>query len=347
VTLLASPPLEKPDFSDVMSGVLAGRHLDSVAMFDAVGALIDGRWTPAQGGGFLAALAGKGEATCELVGAARALRRRARAVAHGLPVVIDVCGTGGDRSGTINVSTCAAFVVAACGVPVAKHGNRAASSRCGSADVLEFLDVPIDATPEQACASLRRDNFAFLFAQSYHPAMKSVANLRRELGVRTIFNVVGPLANPASANRQVIGVARAEHVDIVGEAMRVLGTEAAAVVHSHSGLDEVAGDGPTYVFRFYDGEVSRYEIDPVEFGVRAANATLAGGDAAANAGALVAILEGECSPRADVVALNAGLALEVAGRVENLRDGFELARSALRSGAARNVLERARVPHSA
>jgi anthranilate phosphoribosyltransferase len=347
VTLLASPPTASPAFSDVMSGLLAGRHLDSVAMSDAVGALIDGRWTPAQGGGFLAALAGKGEATCELVGAARALRRRARVVAHELPVVIDVCGTGGDRSGTINVSTCAAFVVAACGIPVAKHGNRAASSRCGSADVLEFLNVPIDASPEQASASLGRDNFAFLFAQSYHPAMKSVANLRRELGVRTIFNVVGPLANPASANRQVIGVARAEHVDIVGEALRALGTEAAAVVHAHSGLDEIAGDGLTSVFRFHDGAVSRYDIDPAAFGIRAANSMLAGGDAAANAAALLAILEGERSPRADVVALNAGLALEVAQRVDNLRDGFELARSVLRSGAARDVLERARGPRSA
>jgi anthranilate phosphoribosyltransferase len=334
-------------FADVMNGVLAGRHLDATAMSDAVDALIDGTWTAAQGGGFLAALAGKGEATCELVGAARALRRRSRVVEHRLPLVVDVCGTGGDRSGTINVSTCAAFVVAACGVPVAKHGNRAASSKCGSADVLQTLQVPIDASPEQAGSALERDNFAFLFAQSYHPAMKSVANLRRELGVRTVFNVIGPLANPARANRQVVGVARAEHVEIVGEALRTLGSEAGAVVHAHSGLDEVAGDGPTRVFRFHQDAVSQYEIDPADFGVEAATSTLAGGNAETNAEALLAILDGERSPRADVVALNAALALEVAQRVENLHDGFELAKSVLQSGAARDVLERSRAPRSA
>jgi len=336
-----------PSFADVMNGVLAGRHLDSAAMSDAVGALVDGRWTAAQGGGFLAALAGKGEAVCELVGAARALRRRARVVTHGLPLVVDVCGTGGDRSGTINLSTCAAFVVAACGVPVAKHGNRAASSRCGSADVLEFLGVPIHAPPEQARTSLERDRFAFLFAQSYHPAMKSVAHLRRELGVRTIFNVVGPLANPARTNRQVVGVARREHVELVGEALRALGSEAAAVVHARNGLDEIAGEGTTRVFRFHGDAVQRYEIDPADFGVRAANSALAGGDAAVNAAALLAILDGERSPRADVVALNAALALQVAQRVDTLRDGFDLAKSVLRSGAARAVLERARAPRSA
>lgn len=325
-----------------MNGVLAGRHLDADTMSDAVGALVDGRWTPAQGGGFLAALAGKGEAADELVGAALALRRRARAVAHRLPLVVDVCGTGGDRSGTINVSTCAAFVVAACAVPVAKHGNRAASSRCGSADVLEFLGVPIDASPERARAMLERDGFAFLFAQSYHPAMKAVAALRRELGVRTIFNVVGPLANPAHTNRQIVGVAKLEHVELVGQALRALGSEAAAVVHAESGLDEIAGEGTTRVFRFHGDAAQLYDIDPAEFGVRAANAALAGGDAAENGAALLGILDGERSSRADVVALNAALALQVAQRVETLHDGFELARSVLRSGAARNVLERAR-----
>jgi anthranilate phosphoribosyltransferase len=325
-----------------MNRILAGRHLDVDTMSDAVGALVDGRWTPSQAGGFLAALAGKGEAVCELVGAALALRRRARAVAHRLPLVIDVCGTGGDRIGTINVSTCAAFVVAACGVPVAKHGNRAASSRCGSADVLEFLGVPIDASPERTRTSLERDGFAFLFAQRYHPAMKTVAALRRELGVRTIFNVVGPLANPAHTSRQIVGVAKLEHVELVGQALRSLGSEAAAILHAHSGLDEIAGSGTTRVFRFHGDAVHQYEIDPADFGVQATNAELGGGEAAENGAALLAILDGERSPRADVVALNAALALQVAQRVETLHDGFELARSALRSGAARKVLDQAR-----
>ncbi|MBV8373144.1 MAG: anthranilate phosphoribosyltransferase [Candidatus Eremiobacteraeota bacterium] len=326
-------------FSDVMTGVLARRHLDSDSMSSAVGALVDGRWTPAQGGGFLAALAGKGEAICELVGAARALRERCLAVPHRLPLVLDVCGTGGDRAGTFNVSTCVAFVVAACGVAVAKHGNRAASSRCGSADVLEFAGVSLNASPEQAAKSLETNGFAFLFAQRYHPALKTIAPIRRELGVRTIFNIVGPLANPAGATRQLIGVARPEQVELVGTALRVLGTEAAAVVHSHSGLDEIAGDGPTTVFRFTPTQTLRYEIEPANYGVHAPHSSLRGGDAAANAAALLAILGGERSPRADVVALNAALALQVADRVETLREGLELARSVLQSGAARDAFE--------
>jgi anthranilate phosphoribosyltransferase len=316
-------------------------------MSTAVGELIDGRWTQAQGGGFLAALAGKGEVICELVGAARALRARSLTVVHGLPLVVDVCGTGGDRAGTINVSTCAGFVVAACGVPVAKHGNRAASSRCGSADVLEFLDVPLNRPAEQAAASLVSDGFAFLFAQHYHPALKTVAPLRRELGVRTIFNIVGPLANPARATRQLIGVARPEHVELVGSALRTLGTEAAAVVHSRSGLDEVAGEGPTTVYRFNRSETLRYEIEPADYGIHASRAAVTGGDVATNAAALRTILEGERSPRADVVALNAALALQVAERVESLHEGLALARRALENGAALAVFERSRRPAAA
>jgi anthranilate phosphoribosyltransferase len=329
-------------FSDALGAVIARRHLDARAMSGVVGALIDGCWTQVQGGGFLAALAGKGETIGELVGAALALRERAQRVVHDLPLVLDVCGTGGDRAGTINVSTGAAFVAAACGVPVAKHGNRAASSRCGSADVLEFLGIPLDLPPEAAARALARDRFAFLFAQHYHPAMKTVASLRRELGVRTIFNIVGPLANPAGATRQIVGVAKPEHVELVADALRALGTQAAAVFHSHSGLDEIAGEGPTSVYRFDRTGTWRYEVDPAKYGISAARETLAGGDVADNAAALVAILDGERSPRADVVALNAAMALQVAERAESLREGLALARNALQSGAARAVLELAR-----
>lgn len=343
---MLSAPSAPYSFSDAIGGVLARRDLDAEAMSSFVGALVDGRWTPAQGGGFLAALAAKGEALGELIGAARALRERALRVPHVLPLVLDVCGTGGDRSGTINISTAAAFAVAACGVPVAKHGNRAASSRCGSADVLEFLGVSLDRSPKQAGDALDRDKFAFLFAQAYHPAMKSVAGLRRELAVRTIFNIVGPLANPAWATRQIVGVARHEHVELVGNALRRLGTEAGAVFHSRSGLDEIAGEGPTSVFHFDRLEVRRYAIDPADFGIVAPGAVLAGGDVAVNAAALLSILEGERSPRADVVALNAGLALQIAERAGSLCEGFELARTALRNGTARDVLERARRPSS-
>jgi anthranilate phosphoribosyltransferase len=326
-------------FSDAISAVLTRRHLDVESMSAAVGALVEGRWSQVQASGFLAALAGKGETIGELVGAAQALRTRSLRAAHELPLVLDVCGTGGDGAGTINVSTCAAFVVAACGVPVAKHGNRAASSRCGSADVLEFLGVPLDLSPEAAGRALARDGFAFLFAQYYHPAMKTVAALRRELGVRTIFNIVGPLANPAGVTRQIVGVARPEHVELVGNALRALGTQAAAVFHSNSGLDEIAGEGPTSVYRFDGTDTLRYNIDPAEYGIFAPLDTLAGGDVATNAAVLLAILDGERSPRADVVTLNAALALQVAGRAETLREGVALARQTLANGAARGVLE--------
>jgi anthranilate phosphoribosyltransferase len=333
---------QPPGFPDVLNGVLGRRHLDADAMSTVVGALIDGSWTQAQGGGFLAALAGKGEAIGELVGAALALRQRALVVPHNLRLVLDVCGTGGDKAGTINISTCAGFVVAACGVPTAKHGNRAASSRCGSADVLEFLGVPIHRSPPAAGESLESDGFTFLFAQDYHPAMRTVASLRRELAIPTIFNLVGPLANPARATRQIVGVARAEHLELVGSALRMLGAEAAAVVHSSSGLDEIAGDGSTAVYRFNGAQTLRYEIDPSDYGIAASQADLAGADVAGNAAALVAILAGERSPRADVVALNAALALQVAGNADSLADGLSLARQALRSGAALEVFERAR-----
>jgi anthranilate phosphoribosyltransferase len=329
-------------FAEVMARVLRGRDLDESQMQDAVGALVDGRWTTVQSAGFLTALAAKGEALSELVGAARAMRERAVIVDHRLPLVVDVCGTGGDAAGTINISTCAAFVVAACGVPVAKHGNRAASSRCGSADVLEHLGVPIGAAPDRARLSLESDNFTFLFAQHHHPAMKSVAPIRRELGVRTIFNIVGPLVNPARACRQIVGVARPEHVELIAKALRELGTEAAAVVHAESGIDEIGPQGRTRVYQFCGDVVERYEIDPTDFGIHAANSAIAGGDPAENAAALFAILDGERSARADVVALNAALALLVARRAATLSEGFELARFALRGGRARAVLERAR-----
>jgi anthranilate phosphoribosyltransferase len=335
-------PIGAPQFSDVIGELLAHRHLDATAMSAVVGALIDGCWTQAQGGGFLAALASKGETIGELVGTAQALRDRSLRAPHDLSLVLDVCGTGGDRAGTINVSTCAAFVVAACGVPVAKHGNRAVSSRCGSADVLEYLGVPLDLSPEAAGRALARDGFVFLFAQRYHPAMKALAGLRRELGVRTIFNVAGPLANPAGATRQIVGVARPEHVEIVGNALRMLGTQAAAVIHARSGLDEIAGDGPTSVYRIERDAVLRYDINPADYGISAPHFTLAGGDVATNANALVAVLDGERSPRAEVVALNAALALQVAGCTRSLRDGLALAERALQSGAARDVFERAR-----
>jgi anthranilate phosphoribosyltransferase len=327
-----------------LKALFARSDLAAGDMDAAIGAIMDGEWTPAQAGAFLGALATKGETADELIGAARAMRGRSLRVEHGLDTVVDVCGTGGDGAGTINVSTCAGIVLAACGIAVAKHGNRAASSRSGSADVLEALDVRIDEPPSDARARLESGRFAFLFAQHYHPAMKAVAPVRRELRARTVFNLLGPLTNPARATHQLIGVANAAHVELVGTALCGLGARAGAVVHAASGIDEVAGDAPTDVYQFDRGGVRRYRIDPAEHGISAPAGALAGGDPADNAAALLAILQGERSPRADVIALNVALALVVAEHATSIAEGLAAARLRMHDGSALAVLETLRRP---
>jgi len=326
-------------FSGVLRALLAREELSAEAMREAIGAIVDGAWTPVQAGAFLAALAERGETVAELVGAVRAMRERSVRVEHALPLVADTCGAGGDGIGTINVSTAAGLVVAGCGVPVAKHGGRAASSTCGSADVLEALGVAIDEEPLAARKRLESIGFAFLFAPRYHPAMKAVASIRKELGVPTLFNLLGPLANPDGATHQVVGVARESHLELVGKALAELGARAGAVVHGLGGIDEVAGEGCTHVYQFTASGAQRYLLDPADFGIRVPLSALTGGDARTNALALRAVLEGERSPCADVIALNAALALVVAERVESLREGLERARASLRDGAALAVLE--------
>ena len=270
------------------------------------------------------------------------MRARSLRVEHALDVVVDTCGTGGDGAHTINVSTAAGFVVAGCGVHVAKHGNRAASNACGSADVLEAAGIALEEAPDVARARLERERFVFLFAQYYHPAARAVAPARRELGVRTIFNLLGPLANPARATHQVIGVSHAAHLELLGAALADLGGVAGAIVHARSGIDEVAGDAPTDVHQFGPDGVRRWTLDPADYGVRAPAGALAGGTPRENAAALGAILGGERSPRADVVALNAALVLVIAGRARDVREGFALARGSLRDGAAHTVFDRLR-----
>jgi len=332
------------DFRSLLRAVMAGRDLDAEAMAFAIGAMMDASWSPVQAAGFLAALATKGETAAEVFGAAEAMRARSLHVEHDLPVVVDTCGTGGDGAHTINVSTAAGFVLAGCGLHVAKHGNRAASSLCGSADVLEASGIAIDAGPEVARAQLERDRFAFLFAPLYHPAAKEVAPVRRELGVRTIFNILGPLANPARSTHQVIGVASEGHLELVGSALQSLGSQAGAVIHAQSGIDEIAGDAPTHVYQFDATGTRRWMLDPRDVGIEAPPNALAGGSPAFNAAALRAILEGEQTPRADVVALNAALVLVVAERAEDLTEGLALARASLSSGAALSVFDRLRRP---
>jgi anthranilate phosphoribosyltransferase len=307
-----------------------------------IGAIMDGSFTPIQSAGLLTAFAMLGEQTPEVIGAARAMRERSLHVEHGLPMVVDVVGTGGDNANTINISTITALVVAAAGIPVAKHGNRAASSACGSADVLEAEGMAIDVEPERAAQMLREAGFTFMFAARYHPAMKNVAPVRRELGVRTIFNVLGPLTNPARATHQVVGVARPELIELVGEVLPALGVQAGAVVHASSGIDEVGGEGPTTVYTFEEGERRRWTLDPETYGIRVPLELIRGGSVGACKDAFERILSGEQSPRADVVALNAGLVFTVCKRTNDLKEGIELARTLLKEGRAAAVFERAK-----
>ena len=331
-----------PDFAPMLRRVLGGEDLsaDEAAFF--VGEIVDGSYTPAQAAGLLAALAAKGESAQEIAGAARAMRERSVRVAHGLPMVVDVVGTGGDHADSINISTMAALVVAAAGIPVAKHGNRAASSACGSADVLEAAGFPIEVAPEVAARMLRETNFTFMFAPRYHPAMRNAAAVRRELGVRTIFNLLGPLSNPASATHQVVGVARQDLVERIGPALRALGVQRGAVVHGGSGLDEVSGDAPSLVYSFDDNGAATWQLDPRDAGIASPLRTPVGGSVERCREAFVEILQGNASDAAAVVALNAALVLQVAGVRESLADAFELARSILHSGAAWQTFERAR-----
>jgi anthranilate phosphoribosyltransferase len=326
-------------FPQLLRRLLQGGTMSAAESAATVGAIIDETITSAQAAGLLIALAARGETIEEVIGAATAMRQRAVRVDHQLPLVIDIVGTGGDGTQSINISTAAALVVAGAGIPVAKHGNRAASSACGSADVLEALGVPLDRNPAAAAELLSVHRIAFLFAPQYHPAMKAAGGLRRELGVRTIFNLLGPLCNPAGAHRQLVGVFGEAQVDLVAEAMQGLGAEEGAVVHSASGMDEVAGDGPTWVAQFSREGSRRWVLHPEDHGVRASLDDLRGGDARTNAELILAILRGERSPRADVVALNASLALVVAGAAGDVDEGLALARASISSGAAMAALE--------
>jgi anthranilate phosphoribosyltransferase len=327
------------DFPQLLRSVIAGNDLSAEDAARMIGGIMDETISPVRTGALFAALAAKGESAEEIVGAARAMRERCVRVEHGLPLVLDIVGTGGDGASTINISTMAALVVAGCGVPVAKHGNRAASSKCGSADVLEALGVQIERAPETSARLLREACIAFLFARRHHPATRAVGPVRSELGVRTIFNVLGPLTNPAGANRQVVGVAEERHLVLLAEALQELGGEGAAVIHSASGLDEIAGEGPTYVVQFDAAGMRRWILDPADYGVNAPLEAIRGGDAAFNAEVLLAILGGERSPRADLVVLNAALGLVVASAAADINDGMERARAAIASGAAREALD--------
>ncbi|HLE60549.1 MAG TPA: anthranilate phosphoribosyltransferase [Thermoanaerobaculaceae bacterium] len=327
---------------EVLERLLAGESLSAATTEECFTALMAGEWSEPEQAAFLVALRAKGETTGEVAAAARVLRSFAVPVATSRTPLIDTCGTGGDGAHTLNISTGAALVAAACGVAVAKHGNRSVSSRCGSADVLEALGVPLELEPEKLGALLDAEGFAFLFAPRLHPAMRAVMPVRRVLGVRTVFNLLGPLVNPAGVRRQVVGVYNVAVMALVAGALAELGAEHAWVVHGEDGLDELSVCAPTRVIEVRAGKIAgELEVDPAELGIaRATCADLAGGEAAENAVRLRAILAGkDRSPAADAVALNAAAALVVAGVSEGLSSGLEASRACMAEGAPEAKLE--------
>jgi len=327
--------------ADAIRKIVDGRNLEREEMFDVFGEVMDGRASDAQKSALLIALRMKGETVDEITGAALAMRQRVTPLDVDDPSrLVDTCGTGGDGRGTFNVSTVAAFVAAGGGALVAKHGNRAVSSACGSADLLAELGVAVDLDAPRMSEVLRRTGISFLFAPKLHPAMGAVMGVRRELGLRTIFNVLGPLTNPAFARRQVLGVYAPYLVERLAHVLASLGSEHAIVVHSEDGLDEISVSAATYVCEVRDGDVRSYEVRPEEIGVESHSLDeIRGGNAADNARIARAVLSGENGARAEIVLANAGAALYVAGAAPTIRDGVAQARQAIASGKAMQKLE--------
>ncbi len=328
------------DFSTLLKRVAAGERLDSEAAASAFGAIMDGEIGDAQMAGFLTALALRKPTVEEITGAVTAMRanmRHVKAPANAM----DLVGTGGDGHSTLNISSAACFVVAACGVPVAKHGNRNMSSRTGAADVLEALGVEVEVTPDIAHACVEETGVCFLFAQGYHPAMRHVTPVRRALGFRTIFNLIGPLSNPAGVKRQLLGVYALEWMEPVAQVLATLGTEKAWVVHGEDGLDELSISGATRVAKLDHGHIEIGLIEPEDAGLpRWPLAAVKGGYARENAAALTRLLDGETGAYRDIVLLNSAAALIVADKARDLREGVDMAAKAIDSGAARRVLEK-------
>jgi anthranilate phosphoribosyltransferase len=320
--------------------VLQGDSLSEEESAAAMAEIMEGAASPAQVAGLVVALRAKGETTEEIAGLVRTMRSYSLKVDAGDDVV-DTCGTGGDRAGTFNVSTAAALVCAGAGARVAKHGNRAASSRCGSADVLEALGVKIDLQPEAVAACIDGAGIGFCFAPVFHPAMRHTAVPRRELGIATIFNFLGPLTNPAGAKRQAIGVSDPSMLERMVDVLKQLGSEHVVAFHGDGGLDELALSGPSTVVELVNGRTRHSQVDPGDLGLeRASTDDIAGGSADENASAIKRVLAGERGPRRDIVVLNAAAGLVAAGRAGDLSEGVGLAAEAIDSGAAARSLER-------
>lgn len=322
-----------------LSKVVQGKDLQESEMMETMTEIMEGQATPAQIGAFITALRMKGETVEEVTGAARIMRQKATRIDACSSVIVDTCGTGGDGRNTFNISTTAAFVVAASGLTVAKHGNRAVSSGCGSADVLEAIGVNIDASPDVIEECLRQIGIGFLFAPKLHGAMKHAIGPRREIGLRTVFNMLGPLTNPASATAQLIGVYDSRLTEMLAGVLKNLGTKRAFVVHGFDGLDEATITGETRVSELKDGMITTYNVNPVEFfGETFRAEELAGGDAAANADITKGVLSGSNGARRKIVLLNAAMAMVAGGKAESIRAGIKLAEDCIDSGAAMKKL---------
>jgi anthranilate phosphoribosyltransferase len=327
-------------FKAMIGKIATGESLSRDEAAHAFDKMMSGEATPAQMGGLLMGLRIRGETVDEITGAVTTMRAKMLRV-DAPKDAIDVVGTGGDAAGSYNISTCAAFIVAGAGVPVAKHGNRALSSRSGAADVLGALGVKLDLTPEQIGQCVREAGIGFMFAPAHHPAMKHVGPARVELGTRTIFNLLGPLSNPAGVKRQMVGVFARPWIEPLAHVLGALGCERAWVVHGSDGLDEITTSGPTYVASLEGGKVTTFEVTPEDAGLkRAATADLKGADAAHNAEALRGVLDGKPSPFRDVAILNAAAALVVAGKAKNIKEGAALAAKSVDSGEAKKRLDR-------
>lgn len=326
-------------FTPHLARATSGTPLTRSEMRDAMNALFSGEASDIEIAGFLCALRARGETIEEIATAARTMREHALKV-DAPDDVVDTCGTGGDGAGTYNISTAAALIVAGAGVRVAKHGNKSASSKSGSSEVLEAMGVKLDIPPAQITRCITDANVGFMFAALHHKAVGHVVTARKALGVRTMFNVLGPLSNPASAKRQVMGVFARDLVKPIAEVMPLLGVTDAWVVHGEDGLDELTTTGTTYVAAVKDGDVREFEVTPESAGLSRAKPTdLAGGDPAENAAALHALLEGEKSAYRDISVLNAAAALIVSGKADNLNDAARLAEKSIDSGAAKTSLD--------
>lgn len=329
---------------DALTKVVQNRHLNADEAETALDEIMSGEATEAQIGALLVALRMKGETATEIAGFARAMRAKCLQVQPRVPNVVDTCGTGGDIQDTFNISTSAALIAAGAGVAIAKHGNRAVSSQCGSADVLRALGVEISLSPLAVARCIDEIGIGFLFAADLHPAMKHAVGARQQLAMRTVFNILGPLTNPAGARRQVIGVFDPAVARLMAEALATNGSEHVLVVHGQVGLDEIALQGATHLTELRNGTICSYDLTPADLGLNEAPLeAICGGTPETSAEYLLEVLEGRPGPRLDIALANAAAAVYVGGRVESLRDGVALARDSVQSGAARQKLEDLRV----